>query len=77
MIISRIKIIKDIASYDLDYNSLVVEIDLEFNGWSQIQLFSEANRINSSFDFIQYELFNDPNRKSMFDIFNKNDKKEK
>lgn len=63
--------------YDLDYNSLVVEIDLEFDMISRIQLFSDANRINSSFDFIQYELFNDPNRKSMFDIFNKNDKNEK
>ena len=56
--------------YDLDYNSLVVEIDLEFDTAGLVQLFTATNRMNSSFDYIQYELFNDPNRKSMFDIFN-------
>lgn len=56
--------------YDLDYNILVVEIDLEFDTAGLVQLSTATNRINSSFDYIQYELFNDPNRKSMFDIFN-------
>lgn len=55
--------------YDLDYNSLVVEIDLDFDIVGRVQLFSETNRIDSSFDYIEYELFNDPNRKNMFDIF--------
>lgn len=55
--------------YDLDYNSLVVEIDLEFDTQGYVQLFTDTNRINSSFDYIEYDLFNDPNRKNMFDIF--------
>lgn len=48
----------------------MVEIDLEFNTAGVIQLFTDTNRINNSFDYIQYELFNDTNRKSIFDIFN-------
>ncbi|MCB2291185.1 hypothetical protein LGK97_15755 [Clostridium sp. CS001] len=55
--------------YDLDYNNLVVEIDLEFDGNSAVQLWSETNKIRSSWDFIRYDLHNDPNRKSMYDIF--------
>lgn len=55
--------------YDLDYNSLIVEIDLEFDTKGYVQLFTDTNRINSSFDCIKYDLFNDPNRKNMFDIF--------
>ncbi|MPQ30557.1 hypothetical protein E4V42_03785 [Clostridium estertheticum] len=62
--------------YDLDYNNLVVEIDLEFDGNFYVQLCSETNRINSSFDFIQYDLFNDPNRKSMCDIFKSDGKRD-
>lgn len=61
--------------YDLDYNSLVVEIDLEFDTAGSVQLFSDTNRIDSSFDYIKYELFKDPNRKSMFDIFENNNEK--
>ncbi len=61
--------------YDLDYNSLIVEIDLEFDGNFYVQLYSKTNRINSSFDFIQYDLFNDPNRKSMYHIFKSNGKR--
>lgn len=55
--------------FDLDYNCLTVEFDLEFNNAPTIQLYSSKNRINSSFDFIRYELFNDNNRLNMYDIF--------
>lgn len=57
--------------FDLDYNDLVVEIDLDFDDYSIIQLYSSTNRINSSFDYIQYKLYNDNNRLSMYDIFHR------
>lgn len=57
--------------FDLDYNSLTVEINLEFDNTPSIQLYTDSNKIESSFDVIQYELFNDNNRKSMYDIFEK------
>lgn len=55
--------------YALDYNSLTVEVDLEFDNFPLVQLYTENNRINTSFDFIKYNLFNDPKRLSMYDIF--------
>lgn len=55
--------------FDLDYNSIVVEFDLDFDMRQYIQLYTETNRINSSFDYISYNLFNDPNRKNMHEIF--------
>lgn len=55
--------------YDLDYNNLVVEIDLEFDGNYDVELWSETSRIRNSWDFIKYDLHNDPKRKSMYDIF--------
>lgn len=55
--------------FDLDYNALCVEIDLEFDGLNWVQLYSDTNRINTPFDFIQYQLYNDNNRLSMYDIF--------
>lgn len=57
--------------FDLDYNSLTVEIDLEFDNAPSIQLYTDTNKIESSFDFIRYELFNDDNRRNMYDIFEK------
>lgn len=59
--------------FDLDYNALCVEIDLEFDGLNWVQLYSDTNRINTSFDFIEYKLYNDNNRLSMYDIFKKNE----
>lgn len=57
--------------FALDYNCLTVELDLEFEYPSpQIHLHSNTNRINSSWDFIEYNLFNDPDRKNMYEIFN-------
>lgn len=57
--------------YDLDYNSLLVELDLEFDHAPLIQLYTSTNRINSSFDFIRYQLFNDNERSNMYEIFAK------
>jgi len=48
------------------------QIDLEFDGLNWVQLYSDTNRINTSFDFIEYKLYNDNNRLSMYDIFKKN-----
>lgn len=58
--------------FDLDYNQFVFEMDLEFNFGAPIQLYSSTNRINSSFDFVRYNLYNDPNRLSMYEIFQRN-----
>jgi hypothetical protein len=55
--------------FDLDYNCLTVELDLEFDNMPNIELFTKENKIRSSWDFIEYNLFNDPNRKNMNDIF--------
>lgn len=55
--------------FDLDYNALTVEIDLEFDYISRVELYTDKNRIENSFDAIRYNLFNDNNRKSMYDIF--------
>jgi len=56
--------------YDLDYNALTVEVDLEFDDSPQIQLITENNKITCPWDFIEYTLFNNPDRKNMYDIFN-------
>ena len=57
--------------FDLDYNSLFVEIDLDFGDYLMRQLYTSTNRINSSYDYIHYNLFNDDNRLSMYEIFKK------
>ncbi|OSA95093.1 UNVERIFIED_ORG: hypothetical protein B2H93_06450 [Clostridium botulinum] len=55
--------------YDLDYNCITVELDMEFVGLPYLQLYSKEKRINNPFEFIRYDLFNDPNRSNMYDIF--------
>lgn len=56
--------------FDLDYNSLVIELDLEFDyPYPCIQFQSDANSIKCCWDFIEYDLHNDPDRPNMFDIF--------
>lgn len=57
--------------FDLDYNSLTIELDMEFDHAPIIQLYTQTNRINSSFDFIRYKLYNDNERLSMYEIFKK------
>ena len=59
--------------FDLDYNALTVELDLEFDNAPSIQLYTATNRINGSFDFIQYRLFNDNERNDMYEIFKKDE----
>lgn len=58
--------------FDLDYNSLTVELDMEFDHAPIIQLYTRTNRVNNSFGFIRYKLFNDNERSSMYEIFEKN-----
>lgn len=56
--------------FNLDYNSLTVELDLEFEyPYPNIQFHTESNCIKSSWDFIEYELYNDTNRASMYEMF--------
>lgn len=55
--------------YDLDYNALTVELDLEFEDYPTMHLNTCCKSIKSSFDFIRYNLFNDDKRKDMYDIF--------
>lgn len=58
--------------FDLDYNSISVELDLDFEyPYPQIQLKTKTNCIKSSWDFIQYDLSNDPNRDNMYSLFGK------
>lgn len=55
--------------FDLDYNALTVELDLDFDGMSDIEFYTETNSIASVFDFVRYSLHNEPDRLSMYDIF--------
>lgn len=56
--------------FDLDYHSLIVELDLEFDyPYPNVQFYSEANSIKSSWDFIMYDLHNDPSRTNMYEVF--------
>lgn len=55
--------------YDLDYNCLTVELDMTFNYIPYLQLYTETNRLRNPFESINYNLFNDPNRSNMNDIF--------
>lgn len=59
--------------FELDYNSLIVELDMEYDNSPLIQFYTQTNRINSSFDFIRYKLYNDNNRLSMYEIFKNED----
>lgn len=55
--------------YDLDYNCITVELDMEFNGVPYLQLYYKEKRISNPYEHISYNLFNDPNRSNMNDIF--------
>lgn len=55
--------------YELDYNELVVEIDMEFDNFPFVELFSDTARIKSVWDFIHYKLDNNAGRESMYSIF--------
>lgn len=55
--------------YELDYNELIVEVDMEFDNFPFIELYSDTASINSVWDFIHYKINNDINRVSMYDMF--------
>lgn len=55
--------------FDLDYNQLIVEPGLIFDKLPPIVFYTDTNKIESEWDYIKYDLFNDENRKSMFYIF--------
>ncbi|MBS6025742.1 MAG: hypothetical protein KIB00_16830 [Paeniclostridium sordellii] len=57
--------------FNLDYNSLIVELDLAFNNHIQVKLYTDYAEAFGSFNFISYDLFNDENRDSMYSIFKK------
>lgn len=53
--------------YDLDYNSISIELDMSFDNHNII-LYTETNDIKP-FKYIKYNIFNDPNRADMYSIF--------
>ena len=55
--------------YDLDYNSISVEIDMEFDN-KNIILYTSENRLGP-WQYIRYNIFNDPNRDDMYEMFTK------
>ena len=55
--------------YDLDYNKIIIELDMTFNNMPYLELYTKCNRLTNPFESIQYILSNDPNRKDMYDIF--------
>ena len=59
--------------FELDYNSIVVELDLDFDApYPDISLISENNVIDRRNRVLQYDLDNDPNRDNMYSIFKEN-----
>ena len=57
--------------FDLDYNDLVIEIDMEFENFPYIVLYSDQAQISSPWDYIHYQLDNTNERESMYSIFRK------
>jgi hypothetical protein len=55
--------------YNLDYKALTVELGLHWDLLATIRLYTDHNSIGSLFQYVQYELHNDINRKSMYEIF--------
>ena len=54
--------------YDLDYNEIVVELDMEFDRFPFVELYTDTARIKSCRDFIHYKLENEE-RESMYSLF--------
>lgn len=55
--------------FDLDYNCLTVEMDMEFDNLPMIILSTETNKISNPWEFIEFNLYNDSDRTNMYDIF--------
>lgn len=59
--------------FELDYNSIIVELDLDFEApYPNISLISGNKVIDRCNRVIQYDLDNDPNRDNMYSIFKGN-----
>ncbi len=54
--------------YDLDYNEIIVEIDMEFDTYPFVELYTDTAQIASVWDFIHYKLENG-DRESMYSMF--------
>lgn len=55
--------------YELDYNELLIEMDMEFDNFPYIELYTDTASIKTVWDFIHYKLENDENRESMYAMF--------
>ena len=55
--------------YDLDYNEIIIGINLQQEGFPQVQLYTENSRIDSPDDLIRFSLATEQDRKSIFEIF--------
>ena len=60
--------------FDLDYNCITIELDMEFNHIPDVVLYSQKNRLNP-YEYISYNIFNDPNRSNMYEIFKNKENK--
>ena len=55
--------------YELDYNELLIEMDMEFDNFPYIELYTDTASIKTVWDFVHYKLENDENRESMYAMF--------
>ena len=55
--------------FDLDYNALTVEMYPDFDDMPPMVLYTDTTELRTPWDFIEYNLFNDNNRKNMYEIF--------
>ncbi len=58
--------------YDLDYNEITVELDMEFDNFPFVELYTDEARIPSAWKFIHYQLENG-DRESMYSMFKNRD----
>lgn len=56
--------------YKLDYDDLVIELDMEFESFPFVELFSDNARIESVWTFIHYKLDKNAARDSIYTMFN-------
>lgn len=56
--------------YDLDYNEVTVEVDMEFDNFPFVELYTDTATIDSPWKFVHYQLDNSNERESMYAIFN-------
>lgn len=56
--------------YDLDYNEITIELDMEFDNFPYVELYTDDANIPSVWRFIHYQLENS-DRESMYAMFKK------